>query len=59
MNGKKKGVKKGEEFAILTDEITKTWSGFTTRQNKNYKGLKKEGLRDNMTNMELVLNMLA
>lgn len=54
-----RGVKKGEEFAILTDEITKTWSGFTTRQYKAYKGLKKEGLRDHMTNMELVLNMLA
>lgn len=54
-----RGVKKGEEFAILTDIITKTWSGFTTREYKNYKGLKKEGLRDHMTNMELVLNMLA
>lgn len=54
-----RGVKKGEEFAILTDEITKTWSGFSTKQYKAYKGLKKEGLRDHMTNMELVLNMLA
>lgn len=54
-----RGVIKGEEFAILTDEITKTWSGFTTREYKNYKGLRKEGLRDHMTNMELVLNMLA
>ncbi len=54
-----RGVKKGEEFAILTDEITKTWSGFTTREYKNHKGLKKESLRDHMTNMELVLNMLA
>lgn len=54
-----RGVKKGEEFAILTDEITKTWSGFTTREYKNYKGLRKESLRDHMTNMELVLNMLA
>ena len=54
-----RGVKKGQEFAILTDDITRTWSGFTTKQYKNYKGLKKENLRDNMTNMELVLNMLA
>lgn len=54
-----RGVKKGEEFAILTDEITKTWSGFTTKKYKEYKGLKKESLRDHMTNMELVLNMLA
>lgn len=54
-----RGVKKGQEFAILTDDITRTWSGFTTKQYKNYKGLKKENLRDHMTNMELVLNMLA
>ena len=49
-------VKKGQEYAILTDEITKAWAGFTT---KEYKNLKKENLRDNMTNLELVLNMLA
>ncbi len=54
-----RGVKKGEEFAILTDEITKGWSGFTTKEYKNLKDLKKENLRDNMTNLELVLNMLA
>jgi hypothetical protein len=54
-----RGVKKGQEFAILTDEITKAWSGFTTKQYKGFKDLKKESLRDNMTNLELVLNMLA
>ena len=54
-----RGVQKGQEFAILTDEITKAWSGLSTRQYKQAKGLKKEGLRDNMTNLELVLNMLA
>jgi hypothetical protein len=54
-----RGVKKGQEYAILTDEITKAWSGFSVKQYKNYKGLKKENLRDNMTNLELVLNMLA
>ena len=54
-----RGVQKGQEFAILTDEITKAWSGLSTRQYKHAKGLKKEGLRDHMTNMELVLNMLA
>lgn len=54
-----KGVKKGDEFAILTDELTKAWSGFTTKQYKAFKDLKKESLRDNMTNLELVLNMLA
>jgi hypothetical protein len=54
-----RGVQKGQEFAILTDEITKAWSGLTTKQYKQAKGLKKEGLRDNMTNLELVLNMLA
>lgn len=54
-----RGVKKGVEFAILTDEITKAWAGLTTKQYKNLKGLKKESLRDNMTNLELVLNMLA
>ncbi|WP_330369037.1 hypothetical protein [Butyrivibrio sp. AC2005] len=51
--------KKGVEYAILTDEITKAWSGMTTRQYKNLKGLKKENLRDNMSTLELVLNMLA
>ena len=55
----KRRVKKGVEYAILTDEITKAWSGMTTRQYKNYKGLKKENLRDNMSTLELVLNMLA
>jgi hypothetical protein len=54
-----RGVQKGQEFAMLTDEITKAWSGLSTRQYKQIKGLKKEGLRDNMTNLELVLNMLA
>jgi len=54
-----RGVQRGQEFAILTDEITKAWSGLTTKQYKQHKGLKKEGLRDNMTNLELVLNMLA
>ena len=53
------GVKEGQEYAILTDEVTKAWSGMNTRQYKNFKGLKKENLRDNMTNAELVLNMLA
>jgi len=54
-----RGVQKGQEFAILTDEITKAWSGLTVKQYKNHKDLKKENLRDNMTNLELVLNMLA
>ena len=54
-----RGVQKGVEYAILTDEITKAWSGMNTRQYKNLKGLKKEKLRDNMTTLELVLNMLA
>lgn len=53
------GVKKGQEYAILTDEVTKAWSGMSTRQYKNLKGLKKENLRDNMTTLELALNMLA
>lgn len=52
-------VKKGTEYGILTDEVTKAWSGMTTRQYKNYKGLKKENLRDNMSTLELALNMLA
>ena len=55
----KRGVKKGAEYAILTDEISKAWSGMTTRQYKTFKGLKKENLRDNMSTLELVLNMLA
>jgi len=53
------GVKKGIEYAILTDEITKAWSGMSTREYKNHKGLKKENLRDNMTATEIILNMLA
>lgn len=55
----KRGVQKGKEYAILTDEISKAWSGMTTRQYKQLKGLKKENLRDNMSDLELVLNMLA
>jgi hypothetical protein len=54
-----RGVKKGVEYAILTDEITKAWAGLNTRQYKNLKGLKKENLRDNMSTLEIVLNMLA
>jgi hypothetical protein len=54
-----RGVKKGQEYAILTDEITKAWSGFSVKNYKKHKDLKKENLRDNMTNLELVLNMLA
>lgn len=54
-----RGVSKGYEFAILTDEISKAWSGMTTRQYKNRKHLAKENLRDNMSTLELVLNMLA
>ncbi|MBQ1756009.1 MAG: hypothetical protein II111_01475 [Oscillospiraceae bacterium] len=54
-----RGVQKGVEYAILTDEITRAWSGMSTRQYKRLKGLKKENLRDNMTTTELVLNMLA
>jgi len=55
----KSGVQQGAEYAVLTDLMTKTWSGMTTREYKEHKGLKKESLRDNMTNTELVLNMLA
>ena len=55
----RRGIKKGQEYATLTDIITLGWSGMTTRQYKQYKGLKPESLRDNMTNLELVLNMLA
>ena len=54
-----RGVQKGVEYAILTDEISRAWSGMSTRQYKNLKGLKKENLRDNMSTLELVLNMLA
>ncbi|OFX52727.1 MAG: antirepressor [Bacteroidetes bacterium GWA2_30_7] len=54
-----RGIQKGQEFAILTDEITKAWSGFSTKEYKVFKDLKKENLRDHMTNLELVLNMLA
>ena len=54
-----RGVQKGVEYAILTDEITKAWSGMTTRKYKDLKGLTKENLRDNMSTLELVLNMLA
>ena len=53
------GVKVGKEYAILTNEITKAWSGMTTRQYKDYKGLKRQNLRDNMTTTEIILNMLA
>ena len=54
-----RGIEKGQEFAILTDEITEAWSGFSTKQYKQFKNLKKENLRDHMSNLELVLNMLA
>ena len=53
------GIKQGLEYALLTDEITRSWSGMKTKEYKQHKGLKKESLRDNMTNAELVLNMLA
>ena len=56
---KHRGVKEGQQFATLTDIITQAWAGMTTREYKQFKGLKKENLRDNMTNMELILNMLA
>ncbi|MBQ9698404.1 MAG: phage antirepressor protein, partial [Acidaminococcaceae bacterium] len=56
---KDRGVKQSREFAILTDELTKAWSGMSTRQYKNLKGLKKESLRDNMSTTELTLNQLA
>ena len=52
-------VEEGVEYAILTDDIPKVWSGMSTNEYKQYKGLKKEGLRDNMANIELILNMLA
>ena len=54
-----RGVEKGQEFAILTDDITRAWSGFSSKQYKQFKNLKKENLRDHMSNLELVLNMLA
>ena len=54
-----RGMKEGKDFAILTNEITKAWTGKTVKELKEYKGLKKQNLRDNMTNLELVLNMLA
>ena len=53
------GIKEGTEYAILTNEISKAWSGMTTREYKDYKGLKKQNLRDNMSTTELILNMLA
>ena len=56
---KNNGIENGKDFAMLTDLLTKTWSGYTTKEYKSYKGLTKENLRDNMTNTELVLNMLA
>ena len=56
---KNNGIKDGKDFAMLTDLLTKVWSGYSTKEYKSYKGLTKENLRDNMTNMELVLNMLA
>ena len=56
---RRRGVQKGREYTILTDEITRAWSGMNTRQYKNLKGLKKENLRDNMSDLELVLTMLA
>ncbi len=56
---KRGGVKENEEFALLTDLMSKTWSGMTTKEYKQLKGLKKENLRDNMTNMELLLNAIA
>lgn len=56
---KERGIKDGKEYAILTDEMTKAWSGMSVKEYKNFKGLKKENLRDNMTDIELILNMLA
>lgn len=56
---KQKGIKDGKDFAILTNLLTQVWSGYSVKEYKNLKGLKKENLRDNMTNMKLVLNMLA
>lgn len=59
MNGKKHGLQEGTEFAFLTDVIYKTWAGKSAKEYKQFKGLKKENLRDNMTNTELVMSMLA
>ena len=59
MNGKKHCLKETVQFATLTDIIYKTWAGYTAKEYKEFKGLKKENLRNNMTNKELVLNMLA
>ena len=59
MSGNAHGVKEGVEYATLTDIITEQWSGFTTKEYKQYKGLKKENLRDNMTNLEMAFNILA
>ena len=56
---KENGISEAKDFAILTNILTQTWSGYSVKEYKNLKGLKKENLRDNMTNMELVLNMLA
>lgn len=56
---KERGIKEGKEYAILTDEMTKAWSGMSVKEYKNLKGLKKENLRDNMTDIELIINMLA
>lgn len=56
---KERGMQEGLEYAILTDEITKAWANKSVKQYKSFKGLKKQNLRDNMTNLELVLNMLA
>lgn len=56
---KERGVQEGKEYAVLTDEMTRAWSGLSVREYKELKGLKKENLRDNMTDIELVLNMLA
>jgi hypothetical protein len=56
---KNNGIESSKDFAYLTDLLTKVWSGYTTKEYKSYKGLTKENLRDNMTNMEFVLNMLA
>jgi len=56
---KRRGLKEGIQFATLTDIITQAWAGMTTKEYKDFKGLKKENLRDNMSNIELILNMLA
>lgn len=56
---REKGIKDNKDFAMLTNILTQTWSGYSVKEYKNLKGLKKENLRDNMSNMEIVLNMLA